>query len=114
MASKALAPVLDAFGETPVGEMHRPRPDDVRTPAGTAAADSVAEYTLRFAPRRFRRWSPSGVANSALGGIAYLADFAIGASIALDHGTHSALLGIVCAAIIIFLTGYPLAYFACR
>lgn len=48
------------------------------------------------------------------GGIAYLADFAIGASIALEHGTRSALLGIFLAAVVIFVTGFPLAYYSCR
>ena len=35
------------------------------------------------------------VATSALGGIAYLADFAIGANIGIAHGTRNALWGIL-------------------
>lgn len=54
------------------------------------------------------------VATSALGGIAYLADFSIGASIGVGYGTPSALLGIVIAAVVIFVTGFPLAYYAAR
>ena len=50
-------------------------------------------------------------ATSALGGIAYLADFAIGANIGIAHGTTNALLGILVAAVVIFVTGIPLAYY---
>ncbi len=39
-------------------------------------------------PRSYRRWTPAVVATSALGGIAYLADFSIGrANIGIAHGT---------------------------
>ena len=82
--------------------------------AGAAARESLEDYTLRFAPRSFRKWGPGVVATSALGGIAYLADFAIGANIGMAHGTVNALLGIGVAATIIFLTGIPLAYYAAR
>jgi purine-cytosine permease-like protein len=92
-------------------------------PAATAAADSTTrtatresleDYTLRFAPRSYRRWTAGVVATSALGGIAYLADFSIGANIGIAHGTTNALLGILVAAVIIFVTGIPLAYYAAR
>ena len=45
-------------------------------------------------PRHYRRWTPGVVAISALGGIAYLADFAIGANIGIAYGTTNALWGI--------------------
>ena len=79
-----------------------------------AANETIEDYTLRFAPRSYRKWSCGVVATSALGGIAYLADFAIGANIGIAHGTTNALWGILIAAIIIFLTGFPLAYYAAR
>ena len=79
-----------------------------------ATKESLEDYTLRFAPRSYRRWGPGVVATSALGGIAYLADFSIGASIGMTHGTANALLGILVAAVIIFTTGLPLAYYAAR
>ena len=41
-------------------------------------------------------------------------DFAIGANIGIAHGTVNALWGILIAAIIIFVTGFPLAYYAAR
>jgi hypothetical protein len=45
----------------------------------TATKETLEDYTLRFAPRSYRKWSTGVVGISALGGIAYLADFAIGA-----------------------------------
>jgi purine-cytosine permease-like protein len=54
------------------------------------------------------------VAISALGGIAYLADFAIGANIGIAYGTVNALWGILVFSVVIFATGFPLAYYAAR
>ncbi|MCO1338317.1 hypothetical protein BJH93_05320 [Kocuria polaris] len=79
-----------------------------------AAKESLEDYTLRFAPRSYRKWTPAVVATSALGGIAYLADFSIGATIGMAYGTASAVVGILIAAAIIFTTGLPLAYYAAR
>jgi purine-cytosine permease-like protein len=89
------------------------------TTAGHSAAlsatkESLEDYTLRFAPRSYRKWSAGVVATSALGGIAYLADFSIGANIGIAYGTVNAIFGILVAAVIIFATGFPLAYYAAR
>ncbi|MEO6530051.1 MAG: hypothetical protein ABIN10_05115 [Specibacter sp.] len=70
----------------------------------SATKESMEHYTLRFAPRSYRKWTAGVVAISALGGIAYLADFSIGANIGIAYGT----------AVIIFATGFPLAYYAAR
>ncbi|RJQ76645.1 allantoin permease [Pseudonocardiaceae bacterium YIM PH 21723] len=86
----------------------------VATRRPEASAETLEDYTLRFAPRTYRRWTPSVVGASALGGIAYMADFSIGAGIGLAHGTANALLAIGVAAIVIFVTGFPLAYYAAR
>src|SRR3954471_5134117 len=95
------------------------RPDTATTPpavgtAGTATKETLEDYTLRFAPRHYRRWSSGVVAISALGGIAYLADFAIGANIGISYGTTNALWGIAVFAVVIFLTGLPVAYYSAR
>src|SRR3954454_9658370 len=79
-----------------------------------ATKETLEDYTLRFAPRHYRRWSTGVVAVSALGGIAYLADFAIGANIGIAYGTTNALWGIAVFTVVIFLTGFPLAYYAAR
>ena len=75
---------------------------------------AVEDYTMRYAPHTYRKWKPWTVALTALGGIAYLADFSIGASIGLMYGTLNALLSILLAAIIIFITGLPLAYYGAK
>lgn len=80
----------------------------------SATKESLEDYTLRFAPRSYRKWSAGVVATSALGGIAYLADFSIGANIGIAYGTTNAIFGILVAALIIFATGFPLAYYAAR
>lgn len=80
----------------------------------TATRETLEDYTLRFAPRSYRRWSTAVVGISALGGIAYLADFAIGANVGISYGTTNALWGIAIFAIVIFATGFPVAYYAAR
>ncbi|MFJ7073745.1 purine-cytosine permease family protein [Streptomyces sp. NPDC098781] len=85
-----------------------------QTPADQAVKETLEDYTLRFAPRSYRRWSPMVVATTALGGIAYMADFSIGAGIGLAHGTGNALIAIAVAAVVIFVTGLPLAYYGAR
>lgn len=85
-----------------------------RADIGVAARETLEDYTLRFAPRSYRKWSTGVVAVSALGGIAYLADFAIGANIGISYGTFNALWGILVFAVVIAATGLPLAYYAAR
>src|SRR3954447_18073860 len=80
----------------------------------TATKETLEDYTLRFAPRSYRKWSTRVVGISALGGIAYLADFAIGANIGISYGTTNALFGILIFAVVIFLTGFPVAYYSAR
>jgi purine-cytosine permease-like protein len=75
---------------------------------------TLEDYSLRYAPRSFRKWTPYVVATTALGGIAYLADFAIGGSIALANGFSSAVAAILLAALIIFLTGIPISYYSAK
>ncbi|GAA4641562.1 allantoin permease [Gordonia humi] len=79
-----------------------------------ALNETLEDYTLRFAPRSYRKWSTAVVATSALGGIAYLADFSIGANIGMAHGTGNALWGIALFATVIIATGIPLAVYAAR
>ncbi|HTK07879.1 MAG TPA: hypothetical protein VL485_11975 [Ktedonobacteraceae bacterium] len=74
----------------------------------------MEDYSLRYAPRSFRKWSEYATATAALGGIAYMADFAIGASIFVTHGFASAVWAILAAAIVIFLTGIPIAYYSAK
>jgi purine-cytosine permease-like protein len=82
--------------------------------ARAAAEDSLEDYAFRYVPRSFRRWSALSVGGTALGSIAFLADFSIGAAIGLEHGTTNAVLGILLASVIIFLVGFPVAFYAAR
>jgi purine-cytosine permease-like protein len=90
--------------------MEMARADDARA----AAEDSLEDYAFRFVPRSFRRWSAFAIGGTALGSIAFLADFSIGASIGLEHGTTNAMLGILLASVIIFAVGLPVAFYAAR
>ncbi|HTK09801.1 MAG TPA: hypothetical protein VL485_21695 [Ktedonobacteraceae bacterium] len=74
----------------------------------------LEDYSLRYAPRSFRKWGAYATATTALGGIAYLADFAIGGDVVVAHGFASAIWAILLAAAVIFLTGLPIAYYSAR
>ncbi|SOD73051.1 purine-cytosine permease-like protein [Jatrophihabitans sp. GAS493] len=76
--------------------------------------ETLEDYSLRYAPKSFRKWTEFTVATTALGGIAYLADFAIGASIAITHGFTNALASVLVAALVIFLTSVPIAYYSAK
>jgi hypothetical protein len=45
------------------------------------ANETIEDYSLRYAPKSFRKWSEFLVANTALGGISFLALEAIGGSL---------------------------------
>lgn len=83
-------------------------------PISAATNETLEDYTLRYAPSTYRTWRPAVVATTALGGIAYLADFAIGGSIGLTYGTGNALIAIAVGVVVIFTTGLPLAYYGAR
>ncbi|MEA2232712.1 MAG: hypothetical protein QOD83_2528 [Solirubrobacteraceae bacterium] len=86
-------------------------PKDARSRANS---EMLEDYSLRYAPHSYRKWSEFAVANTALGGIAYLADFAIGASLAVTFGFTNALWAILLAATVIFLTSFPIAYYSAK
>lgn len=71
--------------------------------AKAALAKSAEDFSLRFAPRHYRKWTP-----------AVVADFSIGATIGVQHGTANAIGGILIATLLIFISSFPLAYYAAR
>jgi purine-cytosine permease-like protein len=90
-------------------------PPGTRRKFNKLVANPVFEdYSLRYAPKSFRTWSQYAVFSAALGGIAYLADQAIGGSLAVQFGFENAFWGIIAAAVIIFLTGIPIAYYCAK
>ena len=78
------------------------------------ANESIEDYSLRYAPKSFRKFSELLIANTALGSISFLALEAIGASIAIDYGFMTAFWAILTASIIIFITAIPISYYAGR
>jgi purine-cytosine permease-like protein len=79
-----------------------------------ARSEMLEDYSLRYAPHGYRKWTEFQVANTALGGIAYLADFAIGGSLAVTFGFTNAFWAILLAASVIFLTSFPIAYYSAK
>lgn len=78
------------------------------------ANETLEDYSLRYAARSFRRWHPAFIANTALGGISFLALEAIGGAITLSYGFQNAFPAIILASLAIFITGLPIAYYSSR
>ncbi|MGB0560670.1 MAG: ATP-binding protein [Spirulinaceae cyanobacterium] len=78
------------------------------------ANETLEDYSLRYAPRSFRRWSEFLVASTALGGMSFLALEAIGASLIISYGFTNAFWAIVTVGLIIFLAGLPITYYAAK
>jgi len=78
------------------------------------ANETLEDYALRFTAKSARRWSAARVSNTALGAISFLALEAIGASITLNYGFTNAAIGILTVGLIIFVTGFPIAFYASK
>jgi len=78
------------------------------------ANETLEDYALRFTPVSFRKWSEFRVANTAVGAVSFLALEAIGGALALNYGFVNAFWAIVAVALVVFLTGLPIAYYAAR
>ncbi|SFP03120.1 histidine kinase dimerization/phospho-acceptor domain-containing protein [Hydrogenimonas thermophila] len=78
------------------------------------ADETIEDYSLRYAPKTFRKWSEFLIANTAIGSISFLALEAIGASIALHYGFTTAFWAILTASLIIFFTAIPISYYAAK
>lgn len=78
------------------------------------ADETLEDYALRFTPKSFRKWSEFRIANTALGAVSFLALEAIGGTLALSYGFTNTLWAILAVALVIFLTGLPISYYAAR
>ncbi|WP_293778318.1 ATP-binding protein [uncultured Oxalicibacterium sp.] len=78
------------------------------------ANESLEDYALRYAPRGFRKWSEWRVGNTAFGAASFLALEAIGAAIAINYGYANAMWAIAIVALVTFITGLPISYYAAR
>jgi signal transduction histidine kinase/purine-cytosine permease-like protein len=78
------------------------------------ANETIEDYSLRYAAASFRKWSPFVIANTALGGISFLALEAIGGAITISYGFANAFPAIVVVSLLIFITSLPIAYYSSR
>ncbi|HLO48884.1 MAG TPA: ATP-binding protein [Kamptonema sp.] len=78
------------------------------------ANETLEDYSLRYAPKSFRKWSEFLVANTALGGISFLALEAIGGSLLISYGFANSFWAIITVGTIIFFAGLPISYYAAK
>ena len=69
----------------------------------------MEDYALRFAPRRFRKWSEFQVANTAFGSTSFLVLEAIGGFLSINYGFTNAVWAILAVGFIIFITSFPIS-----
>lgn len=78
------------------------------------ANQTLEDYALRFTAKASRRWSAARVANTALGGVSFLALEAIGGTVTIGYGFANALPAILAVSLLILLTAIPISYYAAR
>jgi signal transduction histidine kinase/purine-cytosine permease-like protein len=94
--------------------METPHYRAVRSYQAWIANETLEDYSLRYAAKSFRKWSPFVIANTALGGISFLALEAIGGSITLNYGLANALPAILLISLFIFVVSLPITYYSAR
>jgi signal transduction histidine kinase/CheY-like chemotaxis protein len=77
------------------------------------ASQTLEDYALRFTATSARR-SSFRVGNTAMGPVSFLAMEAIGGTITMAYGFHNALWAIAVFAVIMFLIGLPIAFYAAK
>jgi signal transduction histidine kinase/ActR/RegA family two-component response regulator len=78
------------------------------------ANQTLEDYALRFTAKGARRWSLFRVANTALGGISFLALEAIGGTVTIGYGFGNATAAILLVCALIFTTALPISFYAAR
>jgi len=76
--------------------------------------ESIEDYALRYAPKSVRKWSLWTVTNTAIAAVSFLAMEALGATMLWQYGFNNAFWALVVVATIIFLTSWPIGYYAAR
>ncbi|MCQ8103918.1 response regulator [Methylomonas sp. SURF-2] len=76
------------------------------------ANETLEDYALRFAPRSFRKWSEFEVANTAFGSTSFLVLEAIGGFLSINYGFTNAFWAILIVGLVIFVTSFPISYYA--
>ena len=70
----------------------------------------LEDYSLRYAPKSFRTWSPWMVFLAGIGSNVAMASYAIGGTLTVSFGVQNTLFAILCLAVLVFITGTPIAY----
>ncbi|RYM02763.1 hypothetical protein EWH99_10960 [Sporolactobacillus sp. THM7-7] len=70
----------------------------------------LEDYSLRYAPKSFRKWSPWMVFLAGIGSNVAMASYAIGGTLTVSFGVVNTLLASLCLAVLVFITGTPIAY----
>lgn len=78
------------------------------------ADESLEDYALRYAAQDFRKWSVFRVSSTAFGAISFLALEAIGGALTIQYGFLNTLWAALAVALMVFLTGLPIAYYAAK
>ncbi len=78
------------------------------------ANQTLEDFALRFTAHKSRHMSISRVGQTALGATAFLALESIAAAVTLSYGFTNAVLAMLVVAVIIFVTGFPIAYHCAR
>ncbi len=78
------------------------------------ANETLEDYALRFAPRSFRKWSAFRVGNTAFGSTSFLVLEAIGGFLSINYGFTNACWAILIVGLIIFVTSFPISYYAAK
>ncbi|SDR42717.1 His Kinase A (phospho-acceptor) domain-containing protein [Rhizobiales bacterium GAS113] len=94
--------------------MDIPKLPALRSYQSWIANETLEDYSLRYAAQSFRKWSPSVIANTALGGIAFLALEAIGGAITLNYGFSNVFPAILAVSLFVFITNLPIAYYSSK
>ena len=78
------------------------------------ADETIEDYSLRYAPKSFRKFSELLIANTAIGSTSFLALEAIGAGVGLHYGFNTGVWAIFVASLMIFITAIPISYYAAK
>ena len=78
------------------------------------ANQTLEDYALRFTAKASRRWSALRVANTALGGVSFLALEAFGGTITIAYGFANAIPAIAIVSVLLLLTALPISFYAAR
>jgi signal transduction histidine kinase/purine-cytosine permease-like protein/CheY-like chemotaxis protein len=97
-----------------IGDSQRPIFSARRNYNRWVSNQTLEDYALRFTSKKARRFSFKRVTNTALGCISFLALEAIGGMITLNFGFYNSFLAILVVGLIIFLTSFPISYYATR